>query len=101
MGHKGRLSGHTRRYGANIRITTPYRKELADQNSSNSPYELKVREVEGYYNMGQNPDGNGETFIVDMEPVMSASKSVPTLLKELATRIIVIASSLVWWRIVR
>ena len=72
--------------GANIRITTPYRKELADQNSSNSPYELKVREVEGYYNMGQNPDGNGETFIVDMEPVMSASKSVPTLLKELATK---------------
>ena len=30
--------------GANIRITTPYRKELADQNSSNSPDELKVRE---------------------------------------------------------
>lgn len=42
--------------------------------------------MEGYYNMGQNPDGNGETFIVDMEPVMSASKSVSTLLKELATK---------------
>ena len=36
--------------------------------------------------MGQNPYGNGETFIVDMEPVMSASKSVSTLLKELAKK---------------
>lgn len=72
--------------GTGIRITTPYRKELADENGSNSPEELNVRGEEGYYNMGLNPDGNGETFIVDKEPVLPASKSVPTLLEELAEK---------------
>lgn len=71
--------------GNNIRITIPYRKEIADQEGG-TPREMKVREKEGYYNMGNNPNGNGQTFIVDDEPVMTASKSVPTLLKELAEK---------------
>ena len=69
----------------NIRITTPYRKELGEQNNTPAT-ELGVRAVEGYYNMGSNPNGNGETFIVDSEPVMTASKSVVALLRELSAK---------------
>ena len=72
--------------GENVSITTPFQKEIAEQNGNNTPVVLKVRDVEGYYDMGENPNGNGKTFIVDKEPVMSASKSVPTLLKELAAK---------------
>ena len=36
-----------------------------------------------YTNFGHNPDGNGETFVIDDEPVMGATYSVLTRLKQL------------------
>ena len=62
---------------------TPYNRELAG-NDINSAKPLTVRQEEGYFNMGSNPDGNGETFIVESEPVMPATKSVLQMLEDLA-----------------
>lgn len=42
---------------------------------------LSVREQDGRYDM--SADGNGVSYILDDKPVMPASKSVPTVLKEL------------------
>ncbi len=70
--------------GEEVEIITPYRLELASYDDESSVAVINVRDEEGYYNMGSNPDGNGETFIVDAEPVQGATKSVPTLLEELA-----------------
>lgn len=70
--------------GENMKITTAFGKEIAEQTGSTAKW-LHIKEGgDGYYNYGKNPGGNGETFIVDDRPVMSASKSVPTLLTELA-----------------
>ncbi len=66
--------------GNNVQIYTPYRKEIA-QNGNWEP--MGVRAVEGYYDMGHNPSGNGMAFIVDKEVPMSASKSVMTVLSDL------------------
>ena len=65
-----------------LRIITPYKKEVAE-NGGGAPESLLVR-AGGYYNMGTNPDGNGETFVVDMDVVTPANKSVHTILTELS-----------------
>ncbi len=70
--------------GEGLRIITPYNKEVAE-NGGGSPDELVVRQG-GYYNMGTNPNGNGETFVVDEDVVNPSSKSVHTLLEELAEK---------------
>lgn len=68
--------------GANVQITTPFwwqyggsHKLTVGSDLNGNPY---------YTNMGRNPDGNGETFVVDAEPVMSASMSVYDNLQNLA-----------------
>ena len=74
--------------GSSIQVTTGYRKEIADEYGGD-PLVLEVRDVtedskvSNYYDMGSNPDGNGETFIFDSEPVMTASKSVLDVLEML------------------
>ena len=66
--------------GQNIQIVTPYRKELSNQyGGSAEALELFPGE-DGYHDMGE--EGNGETFVVNNEPVMSASKSVLDVLEE-------------------
>ncbi|MCD8319028.1 MAG: DUF1160 domain-containing protein, partial [Paraprevotella sp.] len=69
--------------GEGVKIITPYRKEIKGYTGAN-PDVLTVRDGDGYYNMGSNPNGNGETFIVNKEPVLPATKSVPTILGELS-----------------
>lgn len=68
--------------GANAKIYSPFWAQY------NPNYSFTVgtdKNGEPYYtNMGRNPDGNGETFVVDKEPAMSASKSVYDILKGLA-----------------
>ena len=67
--------------GEGVKIRTAYRKELAGEgNSIPDSYVFGVRVEDGYYDMGPNPGGNGETYIVDKEPVMPATKSVTTVL---------------------
>lgn len=70
--------------GEGLRVITPYYKEIAE-NGGGTPQALQVREG-GYYPMGNNPDGNGETFVVDMDVVVPANKSVYTVVEELAEK---------------
>ena len=74
--------------GDGIQVTSGYRKEIAEEYGG-EPLVLEVRDVtadskvSNYYDMGSNPDGNGETFIFDSEPVMTASKTVLDILSML------------------
>ena len=67
--------------GDNLKITTPYRRELAGVQGTAEPVNVRSG---GHYDMGHNPEGNGETFILDEEAVQPANKSVLSILKELA-----------------
>ncbi len=69
--------------GGGARFISLYNNEVA-LNAGTAPKEIGLRAVNGYYNYGKNPNGNGETFIVDSEPLMSPTKSVSTILKELS-----------------
>lgn len=77
--------------GSGIKVTSGYRKEIAEEYGSDA-LQLTVREntadskVSNYYDMGDNPDGNGETFIFDSEPVMTASKSLLEVLEMLSSQ---------------
>lgn len=67
--------------GVNVKITTPFWTQYPGDHTFGVGVDLKGDPY--YTNMGKNPDGNGETFVVDDQPVMSASKSVYDVLQGL------------------
>lgn len=66
--------------GKDVKIYTPYQKEIAGDGEWEA---MEAAETDGFFDYGKNPGGNGLAFIVEKEAPMSASKSVMTILNEL------------------
>lgn len=67
--------------GANTQFITPFNRELA--NEGKNFVTIKARETHGYYDLGTNEKGgNGECFIIDAQPVMTATKTVTQVIQE-------------------
>lgn len=68
--------------GKEVKIYTPYQKEIAGDGEWKA---MGAAKTDGFFDYGKNPGGNGQAFIVEEEAPMSASKSVMTILEEIKT----------------